>query len=150
MAVLNLDAAIATVKAHRDHLARTNSQVQAWDAAGIRAALIAGDGPPTDVLAAALLMAGDPSCRLPSPSALRTHWPVNAQSSTPAPRNDDLCPDHGHDRATCADCSRAREADAARPETIAAAKAAARDAAAAARHNRDTASRRRVETGARP
>ena len=150
MSVLNLDAAIATVKAHRDHLARTHANVQAWDAAGIRSMLIAGDGPPTDILAAALLTAGDASCRLPSAAALRTHWPVNAQTTAPAPRAADLCLPHKADRATCPDCARTREQDKARPETIAAALAAARDAAANTRNRLDAQARGAVERGARP
>ena len=150
MAVLNLDAAIATVKAHRDHLARTHANAPAWDAPGIRSMLAAADGPPTDILAAALLTAGDPSCRLPSAAALRHHWPVNARTETPAPRNLDRCALHAaYNRTDCPECARDRGGDA-HPDTIAAALAAAKQAATTARHKLDTEARARVERGAKP
>ena len=123
MAVLNLDTAIATVKAHRDHLARTNAQCQAWDAAGIRSMLATADGTPTDILAAALLTAGDASCRLPSPAALRNHWPVNAAATAPAPRNRDMCPEHPD--TVRVDCH--RHEPPASPEQIAVIRAQIRD-----------------------
>lgn len=95
MAVLNLDAAIAAVKAHRDHVARTHTSAQAWDPPGIRAVLAQADGAPTDILAAALLMAGDPSCQKPSPAALRNHWPINAHATPSDPsRRISTCPVH--------------------------------------------------------
>lgn len=64
-----------------------------WDNGGIRAALLATEGPPADVLAAACLAAGDPKLNYPSEQALRVHWPKNA-TTQPRVSNDVMCIDH--------------------------------------------------------
>ena len=133
MAVLNLDAEIAHVKRLRDHLARTNANAQTWDAAGIRAALAQADGAPWEISAAASLMAGDASCRTPSPAALRNHWPVNAGPAPEFSRRTSMCPVHGETmRPLTPDgpdrCQQCATQPQPRPETIAAAKAAAKAA----------------------
>lgn len=85
-------AAIAHIAALRTDLAQRTGCTE-WDTAGIRAALIATEGEPADVSAAACLAAGDPKLRLPSAAAFRAHWPKNTTAPPRATYNVP-CPDH--------------------------------------------------------
>jgi len=89
---LHLGAAIAHIASIRTELA-TRTGCQEWEQAGIRAALIATEGAPADVSAAACLAAGDPGLRLPSVNGFKAHWPKNA-SESPRTSHNVPCPDH--------------------------------------------------------
>lgn len=132
---LNLGAAIAHISSIRTDLAQRTGCTE-WDNGGIRAALIATEGAPCDVSAAACLAAGDESLKYPSRQAFITHWPKNA---TAAPRAsvDVECVDHPGEVMPCRTCQSERyvptDAD----------RRAWRDALAATRH--DTPNQRRQE-----
>lgn len=113
---LHLGAAVAVIASLRTELARTTG-CQEWDNPGIRTALIATEGAPADVLAAACLSAGDATLRLPSEAAFRAHWPKNA-SAPPRISYDVACPEHSL-TMPCRACAAAVEADALTPEQIA-------------------------------
>ena len=89
---LHLGAAVAYLASIRSDLAQ-HTGCPEWDLPGIRAALIATQGSPADVGAAACLAAGDPTLRLPSEAGFRAHWPKNA-SETPRVSKDVPCPEH--------------------------------------------------------
>ena len=90
--IVNVGAAVNVIHGIRTHHAQTTG-CPTWDAAGIRAALIATEGQPGDVLAAAALAASDPGLRLPSPNGFRAHWPKNA-TAEPRQRYTQPCPEH--------------------------------------------------------
>lgn len=102
----------AQVAAVRDARTQTaeHTGCPEWQNAGIRAALISTQGPPADVMAAAMLAAGDASLRLPSETGFLQHWPRNASAErrrsmfTP-------CADHKeHPAVGCPSCKAERDA----------------------------------------
>ena len=127
--MVNLGAAVNVIQAIRTHTAQQTGCPE-WDAPGIRAMLTGSEGSPGSVLAAALIAAEDAALSKPSPAALRNHWPVNAKSEPPRPRNLDRCPDHGNPRSDCLDCRRENGPELT-PEQIAANVAALRSQVAA-------------------
>jgi hypothetical protein len=93
---LNLGAAIAHIASIRADQAQ-HTGCPEWDHGGIRAALIATEGAPADVSAAACLAAGDPKLQKPSAAAFRAHWPKNAKAQPRVSMNVP-CVDHpAHD-----------------------------------------------------
>lgn len=96
---LHLGAAIAHIASIRTELAQ-HTGCPEWDAPGIRAALIATKGAPSDVSAAACLAAGDPTLRLPSPAGFVAHWPKNAKDAPPVSHNVP-CVDHPEHDMPC-------------------------------------------------
>lgn len=89
---LHLGAAVAHIASIRTELAQRTGCTE-WEHPGIRAALIATEGAPADVSAAACLAAGDPGLRLPSAAGFKAHWPKNA-TTTPRVSMNVPCPDH--------------------------------------------------------
>ena len=89
---LHVGAASAAIASIRTCTAQRTG-CTTWDAAGIRAALIATEGAPGDVLAAAALAASDPGLKLPSANGFRAHWPKNA-TAEPRQRHTQPCPEH--------------------------------------------------------
>jgi hypothetical protein len=72
----------AQVAAIRDTRTQTaeHTGCPEWQLAGIRAALLATQGAPADVMSAAMLAAGDASLRVPSEPGFLGHWPRNASA----------------------------------------------------------------------
>lgn len=134
---LNLGAAIAAISSIRTDLAQRTGCPE-WDNGGIRAALIATEGAPADVMAAACLAAGDRSLQYPSERALRMHWPKNA-SAAPRVSHDVTCPEHPQHVHPCPDCTGARTRQS--PEEVAAGAAVVRSALAVAPTYRSPAAR---------
>ena len=64
-----------------------------WDGPGIRKALIATDGPPAAVIAAACIAAGDPTLDKPSAAAFTARWHSKAETPAPPPPPV-VCPTH--------------------------------------------------------
>lgn len=125
---LHLGAAVAHISSIRSDLAQRTGCTE-WDNGGIRAALIATEGAPSDVSAAACLAAGDESLKYPSRAALITHWPKNATAPARA-SNAMPCPTHpGHDEP----CTHRDHLGDMSPEDIAAAAAECRRVAAQAK-----------------
>lgn len=91
--ILDIGLAVRVVQGVRTDTARTHGCPE-WEGPGIQAALIATEGPPGVVLAAALLAASDPRLDKPSANAIRMHWPKNAGLTPPARTNNIPCPDH--------------------------------------------------------
>jgi hypothetical protein len=104
---LHLGAAVAHIASIRTDTAQRTGCPE-WDLPGIRAALIATEGAPADVSAAACLAAGDPGLRLPSEGGFRAHWPKNA-SAQPRVSMDVPCPEH----ALSMPCKACKDRDAA-------------------------------------
>jgi hypothetical protein len=125
---LHLGAAVAHIASIRTELAQRTG-CQEWEHAGIRAALIATEGAPADVSAAACLAAGDPGLRLPSEGGFRAHWPKNA-TAQPRVSMDVPCPEHALSEP-CPACKAIREENALTPEEIAERARACREASAA-------------------
>ena len=125
---LHLGAAVAHIASIRTELAQRTGCVE-WDLGGIRAALIATEGNPADVSAAACLAAGDPTLRLPSEGGFRNHWPKNA-SAPPRISMDVPCPEHALSMP-CKACRDRDEANAISDEERARIAAEARAAIAA-------------------
>jgi hypothetical protein len=113
---LHLGAAVAHIASIRTDTAQRTGCPE-WDLPGIRAALIATEGAPADVSAAACLAAGDPGLRLPSEGGFRAHWPKNA-SAQPRVSMDVPCPEHALSMP-CRACRERDEANALTPEQIA-------------------------------
>ncbi len=145
--IVNLGAAVNVIQAIRTHTAQQTGCPE-WDAPGIRAMLTGSEGSPGSVLAAACLAAEDAALSKPSPAALRNHWPVNAKSEPPRPRNLDRCPEHGNPRTDCLDCRRETGPELT-PEQIAANAAALRTQIAQAGRERVArlAAQRKAQTG---
>ena len=74
-----------------------------WDTPGIAKALIATEGPPGAVLAAAALAAEDATLRAPSAAAFKAHWPTKA-SAPPRVSNNIPCPEHTGQTMPCPKC----------------------------------------------
>ena len=91
--ILDLGLAVRLVVNVRSHAAQTHG-CQEWEGHGVQAALIATEGAPGIVLAAALIAAEDATLRLPSAGAFRAHWPKNATAAPPPPSHNVPCPDH--------------------------------------------------------
>ncbi len=145
--IVNIGAAVNLIVAVRTHTAQRTGCPE-WDPAGIRAMLTGSEGSPGSVLAAALIAAEDAALSKPSPAALRNHWPVNAKSEPPRPRNLDRCPEHGNPRTDCLDCRRESGPDLT-PEEIRANAAALRTQIAQAGRERVArlAAQRKAQTG---
>ncbi len=124
-------AQIAALKDLRSEVAQRTGCPE-WDTAGIRAALIATQGPSCDVSAAACLAAGDPSLRVPSERGFVSHWPKNATTG-PSRSNNVPCVDHPDHDMPC--LHRAHVGDMTR-EQISAAAAEIRAQLLAARPHR--------------
>lgn len=135
---LHLGAAIAHISSIRCDVAQRTGCPE-WDNGGIRAALIATDGAPADVSAAACLAAGDPKLDYPSARGFAMHWPKNA-SAPPRVSHDVPCVDHPGQVMPCPTC---KAADHMTPDEIAAAAALVKAEIAATRH--DTAANKRQE-----
>ena len=123
-------AAIADIRTHTAQHAGCSE----WDNGGIRAALLATEGAPGDVIAAAALAAGDPKLNYPSEQALRVHWPKNA-TTQPRVSNDVRCDIHDDHVMPCTHRDHLGDMT---PEQIAEAAAECRRAAAQALADAET------------
>lgn len=91
--ILDLGLAVRVVVSVRSHTAQSHGCPE-WEGPGVQAALIATEGAPGVVLAAALLAASDPALEKPSANAIRMHWPKNAGLAPPRQSMNVRCVDH--------------------------------------------------------
>jgi hypothetical protein len=98
--ILDVGLAVRLVVSVRSHAAQTHGCPE-WEGPGVQAALIATEGAPGIVLAAALIAAEDATLRLPSAGAFRAHWPKNATATPPPPSHNVPCPDHPEHDMPC-------------------------------------------------
>lgn len=105
----SIGPAVALIQSERLESERKGGK--SWDAPGIRAVLVAADGPIEDVMRAVLVAAHDPALHAPTIEALRIRW-QRPPSQPPAPRGVP-CHVHPDQVMPCPTCR--HEAEAAEP-----------------------------------
>lgn len=99
---LDLGLAARVIAGIRSHTAR-HTGCPEWDTAGIAKAIKSTQGPPSDVLAAAAIAAGDPTLDKPSATAFKARWHVKA-SEPPQVSHNRPCPEHPDQPQPCHTC----------------------------------------------